>query len=205
MKKAFPINLIVGLFIVICYVTCTTLAFIRFPLPYSPFNNWLSDLGNPDVNPTGAGFYNAGIVLAGLALMFFFLRLTKWRITGNRIQRIMTLLTTWFGCVGSLAMIMTAIHAINQPSQHSFWSMILYISFGTAFAFSAAAMRYYRHYPQWLFIFGVIVTAVDMVAQIFFTDVPISEWFVVPLLLGYCLLLATGTERLTHTYLANEK
>jgi len=199
MKKTYPLNIVLGLFVVICYVTCTILAFTRFPLPYSPFNNWLSDLGNPDVNPTGAGFYNAGIVLAGLALMLFFLRLTEWRMANNRIQHIMTLLTTMFGCVGSLAMIMTAIYPINRPSQHSFWSMILYILFGTAFAFSVAAMRYYVSYPRWLLIFGVIVAVVDMVSQIFFTDVQISEWIVVPLLLGYCLLLGIGIERLIRT------
>ena len=204
MKKDYPLNIVFGLFIVICYVTCAILAFTRFPLPYSPFNNWLSDLGNPDVNPTGAGFYNTGIVLAGLALMLFFLRLTKWRMAENRLQRIMILLTTGFGLIGSLSMIMTAIHPINEPSQHSFWSMILYISFGTAFAFSAAAMRYYKRYSRWLLLFGVIVAAVDMVSQTFFTNVPISEWIVVPFLLVYCLLLGIGTERLTHAYLANE-
>jgi len=205
MKKEYPLNIVLGLFVVVCYVTCTILAFTRFPLPYSPFNNWLSDLGNPDANPAGAGFYNTGIVLVGYALMLFFLRLTKWRMADNHIQRIMTLLTTGFGCVGSLAMIMTAIYPINQPSQHSFWSMILYISFGTAFAFSVATMRYYVSYLRWLLILGVIVAFVDMISQIFFTDVHISEWIVVPLLLGYCLLLAFGTERLPHAYLANEK
>jgi len=197
MKKEYPLNIVLGLFVVFCYVTCTILAFTRYPLSYSPFNNWLSDLGNPAVNPTGAGFYNTGIVLAGLALILFFIRLTKWRMASNRLQRIMTLLTTGFGCVGSLAMVMTAIYPINQPSQHSFWSMILYISFGTAFAFSVAAMRYYVSCPRWLLILGVIVAIVDMVSQIFFTDVHISEWIVVPLLLSYCLLLGMGTEPLS--------
>jgi len=184
---------------VIFYATFTVIAFTRFPLPYSPVNNWLSDLGNPAVNLAGSGFYNTGIVLTGFVLTLFFLRLAKLRMADNRLQRIMTTLTMGFGCVGSLAMIMTAVYPINQPAQHSFWSMILYISLGTAFAFSVAALRYYTRYPRWLLAFGIIVTGVNMVAQIFFTDIHISEWIVVPLLLGYCLFLGIGIERLSTT------
>lgn len=40
------------------YITCAILAFIHYPLPYSPWKNWLSDLGNKTLNPSGANFYN---------------------------------------------------------------------------------------------------------------------------------------------------
>lgn len=53
------------------YLICTTVAYFNFPLAYSPFANWLSDLGNPIINPTGAFSYNLGCVLTGLCLMFF--------------------------------------------------------------------------------------------------------------------------------------
>lgn len=167
MRKSYPINFTLSLFIVIFCVTFTIIAFIRFPLPYSPIANWLSDLGNPDVNIIGAVFYNTGITVAGSALMIFFLRLTKLGMANNRLQCIMILLTVIFGCIGSLAIIMTAIYPINQPSQHSFWSMILYLSLWTAFAFSVAALRYYARYPRWFLAFGGIVVIVDMIAQIF--------------------------------------
>ena len=196
MKRTYPINLILGASVVILYVTFAGASFSRFPSSYSPFDNWLSDLGNPDLNITGAIFYNTGIILAGISLLFFFLYLTKLRLANNRLQRIMTVLTVGFGSIGSLAMIMTAVYPIDQPAQHSFWSMILYFSLGTAFAFSVAALRYHTTFPRWLLLFGGIAAFINMVAQIFFTDICISEWIVVPLLLSYCLFLGIGVESL---------
>jgi hypothetical membrane protein len=113
MKKTYPIILIMSICVAICYVTFTVIAFTSFPVPYSPANNWLSDLGNPDINPIGARFYNIGIVLADVALTIFFLNLTKMKMRNNHVQNIMTTLTVGFGCIGSLAMLMTAIYPIN--------------------------------------------------------------------------------------------
>jgi hypothetical membrane protein len=48
-------------------------------------NNWLSDLGNRNLNPNG-DFYVWGCIAAGIILGGFFLALTPWRTTGSRIQ-----------------------------------------------------------------------------------------------------------------------
>src|SRR5512143_1008113 len=52
----------------VTYVTFTFLACELHPLPVSPFENWLSDLGDPIVNPAGAIFYNIGVMLSALFL-----------------------------------------------------------------------------------------------------------------------------------------
>jgi hypothetical protein len=80
--------------------------------------------------------------------------------------------------------------------------MILYIALGTAFAFSVAALRYHAQYPRWLLAFGALVAVVDMIAQIFFTDICISEWIVVSFLLSYCFLLGIGIEHLSRSNLS---
>ncbi|MHB0879173.1 MAG: hypothetical protein ACYC5O_24310, partial [Anaerolineae bacterium] len=78
---------------------------------------------------------------------------------------------------------------------HSLASMGLYIGFGTAFAFSVAALRYHRRCPRWLLAFGVTVALAGMATQVLFTNVPMWEWVNVSLLLGYCLTLGIATRR----------
>jgi hypothetical protein len=56
----------------IIYLAFTAIALAYYPQTYSPLTNWLSDLGNPTVNPSGALYYDAGGVVTSVALIFFF-------------------------------------------------------------------------------------------------------------------------------------
>lgn len=196
MKRTPSLSLISSSALVLCYVTFAILAFTRFQAPYSPTANWLSDLGNPDASPNGAVFYNTGIIISSLLLLAFFVSLARIRQKNNRVQNFMTVLTMGFGAAGSLGMLMSALYPINQPAQHSFWCMVMFFSIGTAFAFSIAALRYQLGFPRWLLVFGIIVVLLNLVTQVFFNDVQITEWFNVAFLLGYCLLLGIATRRL---------
>jgi hypothetical membrane protein len=195
MKKHYARSFIASIFVIVCYVTFATIAFARFPLPYSPARNWLSDLGNPLSNPDGAAFYNIGVALTGLALLIFFLDLFRFRLENNKTQTLMTVLTALFGSVGAFGMLMSAVNPIHRLGAHSFWCMVLYISIGTAFAFSLAAFRYHSWYPRWLLSFGAIVVLFNLGTQIIFHDVCVLEWINVPLLLSYCLLLGVAANR----------
>jgi hypothetical membrane protein len=196
MNRTHPVSLISSTLVVVCYVVLAGIAFSTFGLPYSPAHNWLSDLGNPDINPTGAVFYNVGLAITAGLVLAFFLSLSRFRLENNRAQNAMATLTVVFGAAGSLGMLMSAIHPINQPTAHSAWCMVLFFSLGTAFAFSVAMFRYYPRYPRWLLVAGAVVALVDMGSQIFFTDVRIVEWIVIALFLSYCLLLGLATQRL---------
>jgi hypothetical membrane protein len=86
MKRHPSLSFVTGMFAVVCYLAFALLAFSRYPLPYSPLSNWLSDLGNANLNPSGAPFYNIGIVATGGLLLLFFLGLSEWKLerTGDR-------------------------------------------------------------------------------------------------------------------------
>src|SRR6202795_5011061 len=69
------------------YLLFAVLAYSRYPATFSPMNNnWLSDLGNRNLNPDGADFYVWGCTLAGIFLAGFFASLFVWRSTGSKIQ-----------------------------------------------------------------------------------------------------------------------
>lgn len=188
-------SFISALLAVLCYVIFAIVALIQYPSSYSPTRNWLSDLGNADVNPQGAIFYNIGIISTALLLMVFFLGLSRWKLENKRIQITMVLLTQVFGILGSFCMIMSAIFPINLLEMHRIWSMSLYFMLATAFVFSVAALRYHPKVPRWLLILG-ISTAVMVNLTNFLPTMFVLEWLTVVLFLGYVSLVGIETKRL---------
>jgi hypothetical protein len=114
----------------------------------------------------------------------------------RKIQNIMVLLTQIFGVAGSIAMIMSAIYPINNPAPHSFWSAALNIGIATSFVFSVAALRYYPQIPKWVLVIGVLIAALVIVVSIFFNTVQVLEWVVIPLYLGFLIVLGLHTLQL---------
>ena len=195
MQKFRPLSSIASILIVLCYLTFAILAYIQFPLPYSPLTNWLSDLGNVDLNPHGAFLYNIGIISTAVLLVPFFLGLLIWKMQKNKIQNIMLFLTMGFGILGSICMMLSAVFPINFYKTHAFWSTSLYVTLSTAFIFSVAAFRYHQKFPRWLLFLGSL-TAVAVILSIFMMKVYVLEWITVLLFLVYVCLVGVETKRL---------
>ena len=191
MRKVYPYTILLA---ILTYVVCAYLAYHNFPKGYSPLNNWLSDLGDFDHNPTGAVFYNLGVAVIGLQVLLFFLGISSWQIKANRIQHLMVRITQLFGIFGSVALIMSALFPINQP-QHQFWSISLYILLGTAFAFSVSALRYHPECPKWILALGVLTAAMDIISGIFH-HATMLEWLTVGLFLIYLFTLSVITREI---------
>jgi hypothetical membrane protein len=196
MKRHYSLSFVTGMLALVCYLAFAFLAFSRYPLTYSPLSNWLSDLGNANLNPNGAFFYNIGIVATAGAVLLFFLGLSEWKLRNNRGQNLMLFVTQGFGILGALAMLMSGFYPMNFLALHSFFSTCLYILLGTAFAFSVAALRYYATYPRWLLIVGASVALVALLYGIFHT-VTVLEWVTTALFLCYMGLLGAETNRLS--------
>ena len=195
MKRTRNLSFVASVLLVVCYLAFAVLAYSRYPMPYSPLSNWLSDQGNTDANPHGAVFYNAGIISTGLLLMLFFLGLSRWRMENKRVQIVMVRLTQAFGVLGCICMLMTAVYPINNLETHSFWSTSLYVMLSSAFVFLAAALRYHPQVPRWLLVLG-ISTAVVVLLTSFLKTVYVLEWITVFLFLCYVSLVGAETKRL---------
>jgi len=66
---------LLGLLAVAIYIAMTITAWTFYPAAFGPNGNWLSDLGNNDLNPGGALLYRLGGILGGIGLAGFFLSL----------------------------------------------------------------------------------------------------------------------------------
>jgi hypothetical membrane protein len=193
--KRFHLSFISGLAACVGYMSFSLLAFMRYPMNYSPLSNWLSDLGNPLFNPGGSNLYNLGVIFTAIFLIIFFLSLYSWKITGNRVQVIMLRLTQACGISASLCLMMSAIYPINHFRIHATLSTVMYVLLSTAFVFSAAMLRYHLQVPRWLLFLGVS-SAIIVIMTSVFADVYVLEWITVLCYLGYTLLLSVETEKL---------
>ena len=89
-------------FVVFTIFTFTSVAL--YPIPYSPLYEWLSNLGNINLNPVGASFFNWGCIITAIILMPFFAGLYRW----NPLQKwakVLLILGILLGIFASISLI----------------------------------------------------------------------------------------------------
>ena len=196
MKRHYPIALALGITICVAYLLCTSLALWRYPEPYSPLGNWLSDLGNRVISPEGSRCYNTGVIACGSLLILFFVSLSGIRLPGNRRQRIVLTVSQTSGIIGAAGMILSGVFSIDTPGIHSVMSAVLRIGVGTAFGFTIPALVYHRGVRKGILALGAGTTLLDLGVSVLFNNTRALEWPVILLFLVYCVSLGAEASRL---------
>lgn len=158
------------------YLIFAALAYSRYPGDFSPLNNnWLSDLGNRNLNPDGADFYVWGCILAGVFLGGFFLSLFMWRATGSKIQNWLLLALQVTGLIAAVSLVMSAVYTEDQFAAHQFWSRL--ISGGFALAFFLAPFALHRAGRNSAVLIAVAATGyASILARLIFESAHWIEW-----------------------------
>ena len=111
----------------ILYCVFTFVSIIHYPEFYSPLTNFLSTLGNSSLNPSGAIFYNLGMIQAGILVIPFYVGL--YRIfhdtKGNRILPIALL----WGIINGISIMMSGVFSEDIYALHCIWGLLIFISF----------------------------------------------------------------------------
>lgn len=169
---------------ILTYLCLALISYAYFPTAFSPQDNWLSDLGNSNLNPAGALFYRLGSGLTGVLLALFFIGL--WTIARHQSVRVkvFVLLCQIFGVIGALALLLSGIFSLGTHASHSLWSVMLYIAFGTAIFFCGWAFLYFPSLSRDLSYFAFATTPVHWVMAAF-NKIHLIEWVVVALMLVF--------------------
>ena len=69
---------ILGLLAVFVFTFFTFISVAFYPTHFNPLYDWLSNLGNINLNPSGALFFNWGCIMTGLILIPFIVSLYRW-------------------------------------------------------------------------------------------------------------------------------
>jgi len=176
------------------YIAFTILAWVAYPTTYGPFNNnWLSDLGNRTVNPSGATFYVIGCIATGILVGAAFVGLHAWHQGSARVQTYLLACVQVAGVLGSVAIVMTAIYTIDQFGAHEFWSRMINAGFAVSLFVSPFALRR-RGMRLWPLIIVSAIGYGSIVARLIFVDAHWLEWPSIGLLLVYMWVIALMTK-----------
>src|SRR5574339_399625 len=189
MKSRFPVCYSSAILGAVTYIVFAILAYVQYPVSFSPIHNWLSDLGNTINNPQGAIFYNVGVVTSALFLAIWFTAgLSQWKLQHKTTHQRLLLISQIAGILAAIAMIMSAIYPINGFQIHAFWSKIHFMMFGMGFGFSVAALRYHPLLPKVNLYVGATAAVLPTLMLIFGNSYWL-EWAAVGCMIVYMLLI----------------
>ena len=180
----------------IIYVVFTLLAYLHYADAFSPMSNWLSDLGNPQVNQSGALLYNTGCILASVGLLVFFLGLGRW-ITADGRVRTLVRIAQISGVASSIALIITALFPLGpQTAVHSLAGKIHVIFLGFFLTFSATVFLKRRSSVKWPAYLGFLSAIVNFIYGAFLYSTFVAEWAAIGMFIVYVLVAALAFREL---------
>jgi Protein of unknown function (DUF998) len=189
----WPIISSAGIAAVVVYLIFALVAFLKYPGAYGPLTNWLSDLGNPLDNPSGAIFYRLGCVLSGAALILFYLKLGIWN-PGSKKTRVLLTVAQCTGVLSAVSLMITGIFPLGTSTEiHSLWSMMLYISLGFFLTFSATALMKNPAFKKGFGYYAFLTAAVNFVFGAILHEIFWAEWISVGMFIAYVLMVACNS------------
>jgi hypothetical protein len=196
-----PLGTIFGFAFIVFYTSFTIIAIAQFPHTVSPLDMYLSTLGNADISPDGAIFYNLGVILAGLAEILFFIAIyAHYSQHGRRWILIIGLIA---GIINGISASMSAVypeHVIEitditniNMNEHETWSLLIFFSFIPVLLAFSLAFRGTSGTSRWVTLYGFLVCAIDVIfLATFLSDSQgaVMEWFTVFSYLIWVLLVS---------------
>jgi len=178
------------------YIVFALVAFLKYPAAYGPLTNWLSDLGSPVGNPSGAIFYRLGCTLSGLGLILFYVNLRVWN-TGIRRARALLITAQCAGVFSAVSLIVTGVFPLGtSTSTHSLWSMMLYISLGFFLTFSATALMKHPAFKKGFGYYAFATAGVNFAFGAVLNQIFWAEWISVGMFIVYILMIAYNSVAL---------
>ena len=160
--KKWPLSTIAGFAVIVLYCTFTFISISLFPVPVNPVRNFLSQLGNANLNPDGAIFYCLAVILAGLAAIPFYVGLYQWvtRIKKNNLMKVALAV----GVVNGISIIMIGIFSESVHfTLHVFWSFLIFITFVPILLIVNTILLGYPEHNKLISYYGLIVAVIDII------------------------------------------
>jgi hypothetical membrane protein len=195
-SRAWAVTSSAGIAAAIVYLVFALVAFLKYPVAYSPLTNWLSDLGNPLENPSGAIFYRLGCMLSGIALILFYVKLGIWN-KGNKRTLVLLTVAQCAGVISAVCLIVTGIFPLGTSTGiHSLWSMMLYISLGFFLTFSATALMKNPAFKRGFGYYAFVSAGANFAFGAFLHETFWAEWISVGMFIVYVLMIAYNSVTL---------
>lgn len=157
-----PVSAIAGFAAVLGFCICSFIAIALYPGPFNPLFAWMSNLGNVDLNPEGAIFFNAANVFTGILLISFFLGLYIW-YDPLRWRTVLLILGQAAGILGSVALIFVGIYPETRITGHLIAADLFFSSLVVTLLILNLALFTHPRFMRWVGWFGFLVVAVNII------------------------------------------
>jgi hypothetical membrane protein len=190
-----PISSLAAPLGIVIFCAFTAFSWAQYPDGFSPLDNWISDLGNTNLNPEGAMIFNTGCMIAAVPLVAFYLGLYRWY--GLETWRNLMVVGAQVAGIGSaIALIMVGYYPEIFAAQHYLWATIFFVGTFLALLLANAALLMHLRYSKWTAMVGlaaVAVQAVFIAGQAASVGIPVFEWIAVALGLAWMAAMAINT------------
>jgi hypothetical membrane protein len=191
-----PLASIGGTLVILLFCVFTLASISQYPGPFSPMDNWLSDLGTPVKNPSGDLFFNVGCILTGICMLVLMAGLNIWKVEG--LQKKVLALGRICGAVSAVGLMLIGIF-YEGTAYHSTLALIFFLFLFLFLVFTNAAIWKHMKYNRWIRYYAIVAIVLDVVfIYTFFAyeHAPAWEWLAVFSALLWVAMLAYNILKL---------
>lgn len=174
------------------YCIFTVIAIQRFPGTFSATLHYLSVLGDVNRNPSGAIFYNRGVMLTGLSLLIFYVGFVLWNALRERSKILWAVLI--FGSINGFSIFMSAVYPeVPDYQKHFTWSLLIFIAIIPVLILISLYLKRYSGLNKVISYSGILLAAYNLIFVIYAltegtTSGALLEWISVFSYLGWIIL-----------------
>jgi hypothetical membrane protein len=198
-----PVSNIVGLIIIIFFCAALTLSIVNYPPGFSPLKNWMSDLGNPVLNPAGSAYFNGACMITGLLLVVFYIGLNRRQGIGGRMTKIQTTAQA-FGVFSGISLAGVGVFNETFDPHHLIVSVLFFLSSTIAILLVTVALRRRPGFSGTTACAGYLTVAVGILFAVqrpLIESITVIEWISVFSMLLWAALFGIDAYRASRKYL----
>jgi hypothetical membrane protein len=160
----YSISSILGLTAFIIFTIFILTSVALYPTHYNPLYDWLSNLGNINLNPIGAFFFNWGCIISGIILIPFFVGLYVWK-PQKTLNKLFLILGMVIGIFASISLIMVGIYPETQIIHHVQAATAVFSSLFLIIIVINLALFKNPKFIRGVAYFGILAVLVDITFQ----------------------------------------
>jgi hypothetical membrane protein len=159
--RNYSVSSITGLIAVIVFTGFTFTSLALYPTSYNPLYAWLSNLGNVNLNPLGAIFFNWGCILSGIIMIPFFAGLYNWKPI-KKLSKILLIFGMILGIYASVSLVMVGVFPETHLQQHLIAAAGVFSSLFIIIIFLSVALFNNPKFTRLIAYYGIIPVVIDL-------------------------------------------
>ncbi|NHJ32543.1 MAG: DUF998 domain-containing protein [Asgard group archaeon] len=185
------ITAIFGFLGAILYSSFTVISISHYPGEFKPLEDYLSILGNSDLNPNGAIFYNIAIFCAAFTVFSFFVGFGMCKFDLGK-KKLVTSITI-FGVLNAIAIALSGIYTESKNMDvHFFASLFIFITLIPLFILASIYLVRNGLFSKILAISGFVLAAFNIFFVVYVLTIGTStgsiiEWLSIFTYIGWAV------------------